>query len=114
MAIKEILRKLSYEVKRLENFADFQKADIFFPMDDDEAENLDTETLKLIFTRCHDDCYIVMLGDRLQKDNKGNHNQDFVEYGDYLTNSNIGNKCYLTKNYRGKFSQLAEDFKEEL
>lgn len=41
MAIKEILRKLSYEVKRLENFADFQKADIFFPMDDDEAENLE-------------------------------------------------------------------------
>lgn len=41
MAIKEILRKLSYEVKRLENFADFQKADIFFPMDDDEVENLE-------------------------------------------------------------------------
>ena len=80
----------------------------------DEAENLDTETLKLIFTRCHDDCHVVLLGDRLQKDNKGNHNQDFVEYGDYLANSSIGNKCYLTKNYRGKFSQLAEEFKEEL
>lgn len=78
------------------------------------CENMDTETLKLIFTRCHDDCHIVMLGDRLQKDNKGNHNQDFVEYGDYLANSSVGNKCYLTKNYRGKFSQLAEEFKEEL
>lgn len=80
----------------------------------DEAENCDTETLKLIFTRCHDDCHVVLLGDRLQKDNKGNHNQDFVEYGDYLANSSVGNKCYLTKNYRGKFSQLAEEFKEEL
>lgn len=80
----------------------------------DEAENCDTETLKLIFTRCHDDCHVVLLGDRLQKDNKGNHNQDFVEYGDYLANSSVGNKCYLTKNYRGKFSQFAEEFKEEL
>ena len=79
----------------------------------DECENADTETLKLIFTRCHDDCHVVMLGDRLQKDNRGNHNKDFVKYGDYLANSSVGNKCYLTKNFRGKFSQLAEDFKEE-
>ncbi len=41
MAIKEILRKLSFEVKRLENFADFQKAELFFPMDDDDTENLE-------------------------------------------------------------------------
>ena len=79
----------------------------------DEAENCDTETLKLIFTRCHDNCHIVMLGDRLQKDNKGNHNLDFIEYGDYLASSKIGNKCTLTKNYRGKFSQLAENFRED-
>lgn len=76
----------------------------------DECENCDTETLKLIFTRCHDDCHVVMLGDRLQKDNKGNHSQDFVDYGNYLSNTNIGHKCYLTKNYRGKFSQIAEEY----
>lgn len=122
----EAMATLGYQPQKVEQFIqqesiilttdsnlrgiNFEKCGIII----DEAENCDTETLKLIFTRCHDDCHIVMLGDRLQKDNKGNHNQDFVEYGDYLANSNIGNKCYLTKNYRGKFSQLAEEFKEEL
>lgn len=76
----------------------------------DEAQNCNTETLKLIFTRCHDDCHVVMLGDSLQKDNKGNKNTDFIDYGNYLSNSNIGNKCVLTKNFRGKFSQLAEEY----
>lgn len=75
----------------------------------DECESMDTETLKLIFTRCHDSCHVVMIGDVKQKDNRGK-NDYFVAYGDYLANSKLGNKCYLTKNYRGKFSQLAEDF----
>ena len=68
--------------------------------------------MKLIFTRCHDNCHVVMLGDREQKDNKGD-NSKFVVYGDYLASSNIGSKCVLTKNYRGKFSQLAENFRED-
>ena len=74
----------------------------------DEAENCDYETLKLIFTRCHDDCHIALIGDSLQKDNKGIHNRDFVMYGKYL--SSLGKSTTLTKNFRGKFSQLAEDF----
>ena len=76
----------------------------------DEAENMDVETLKLIFTRCHDSSHIVLIGDRKQKDNPGQKGDDFVRYGDYLANKSFGNKCYLTKNYRGKFSQAAEDF----
>lgn len=75
----------------------------------EEAENCDEETLRLIFTRCHDSCHVVMIGDVKQKDNRG-RNDDFVRYGDYLANSKLGNKCYLTKNYRGKFSQLAENY----
>ena len=75
----------------------------------DEAENCDTETLKLIFTRCHDNCHVVMLGDSKQKDNRGN-NTDFIAYGDYLADACFGNKCELTKNYRGKFSNYAENF----
>ena len=75
----------------------------------DEVENCDEETLRLIFTRCHDSCHVVMIGDVKQKDNRG-RNDDFVRYGDYLANSKLGNKCYLTKNYRGKFSQLAENY----
>lgn len=76
----------------------------------DEAENMDTETLKLIFTRCHDNSHIVMIGDEKQRDNHGQHSEDFVRYGDYLASKSFGNKCKLTKNFRGKFSQAAEDF----
>ena len=75
----------------------------------DEGENCDTETLKLIFTRCHDNCHVVLLGDRLQKDNKGSRQEDFVRYGEYMS-AHIGKTVYLTKNFRGKFSRLAEDF----
>lgn len=76
----------------------------------DEAENMDTETLKLIFTRCHDTSHVVMIGDRKQRDNHGQHSEDFVRYGDYLSDKSFGNKCFLTRNFRGKFSQAAEDF----
>ena len=76
----------------------------------DECENCDTETLRLIFTRCRDDCHVVMIGDRKQKDNHGQHSEDFVRYGDYLSDKSFGNKCYLIHNFRGKFSQAAEDF----
>lgn len=76
----------------------------------DEAENMDTETLKLIFTRCHDNSHVVMIGDRKQRDNRGQHSEDFVRYGDYLSDKPFGNKCFLTRNFRGKFSQAAEDF----
>lgn len=75
----------------------------------DEAENCDTETLKLIFTRVHDNCHVALIGDSLQKDNHGNHNLDFVGYGNYLA-EHIGQKVELTKNFRGRFSQLAEEF----
>lgn len=76
----------------------------------DECENCDTETLRLIFTRCHDDCHVVMIGDSRQKDNAHKDNREFIYYGEYLSNQEFGNKCKLTKNYRGKFSKCAEDF----
>ena len=79
----------------------------------DEAENCDYETLKLIFTRCHDDCHIAMIGDAKQKDNPGSKNNDFVFYGDYLVEKLPklkANKCVLTKNFRGEFSKCAELF----
>ena len=78
----------------------------------DECESMDEETLRLIFTRCHDNCHIVMLGDRRQKDNKG-RNDDFVFYGNYLAHQPFGNSIQLTRNFRGKFSQTAEMYKKE-
>lgn len=75
----------------------------------EEAENMDEETLRLILTRCHDDCFVVMIGDRRQKDNKGS-NIDFLYYGRYL--ARLSNCCSvrLTRNFRGRFSQAAESF----
>lgn len=75
----------------------------------DEAENCDAETLKLILTRVHDNCHVVMIGDRLQKDNHGNHNHDFVDYGEYMADR-VGVKVALTRNFRGKFSRTAEEY----
>lgn len=75
----------------------------------DEAQNCDWNTLNLVFTRCHMDCHIVMVGDYKQKDNK-NHSKVFIEYGDYLAKPYFGNKCKLTKNFRGPFSEYAENF----
>lgn len=75
----------------------------------DEAENMGYHTLKLIFTRCDDECHVCMIGDSKQKDNHRN-NKDFIPYGDYLASFSFGNKITLTKNYRGKFSKTAEDF----
>ena len=75
----------------------------------DEAQNCDCRTLKLIFTRCHDSCHIVMIGDSQQKDNHGD-NTGFIRYGDYLAGPAFGDKCVLTKNFRGKFSAYAENF----
>lgn len=76
----------------------------------EECENCDIETLRLIFTRCHDNCHVVMIGDSRQKDNSHKDSKEFVYYGDYLSSQDFGNKCSLTKNYRGKFSRCAEDF----
>lgn len=73
------------------------------------CQNMRHETLKLIYTRCHDDVHLTSIGDAKQKDNKGSNN-DFILYGDYLASAPFGNKCYLTKNFRGKFSQYAENF----
>ena len=51
-----------------------------------------------------------MIGDSRQKDNAHKDNREFIYYGEYLSNQEFGNKCKLTKNYRGKFSKCAEDF----
>lgn len=75
----------------------------------DEVQNADVDTLRLIFTRFHDDVHAAVVGDGRQKDQK-NASTNFTDYCEYLANSSMGNKCELTRNYRGKFSKLAEGF----
>lgn len=78
----------------------------------DETQNASFADLKLVYTRIHDDCHIISIGDIKQKDNK---RQDgaFTAYGNYLADSVLGTKCELVRNYRGKFSQMAELFEME-
>lgn len=75
----------------------------------DEVQNADIDTLRLVFTRCHDDVHLVALGDGRQKDQKRGMN-DFLDYCNFLANSSMGNRCELKKNWRGRFSRLAEDY----
>ena len=75
----------------------------------DEVQNADTETMRLIFTRVHDNSFIVAIGDGRQSDQKHIHG-DYKEYCEFLANSSFGTKCRLVHDYRGKFSALAESF----
>lgn len=75
----------------------------------DEIQNADLDTLKLIFTRMHDDVHTVAIGDGKQKDNKRSSDQ-YKLYCEFLAASPMGNKCELVRDYRGKFSRLAESF----
>ena len=75
----------------------------------DEVQNADLDTLRLVFTRFHDDVHAAVVGDSRQRDQK-KHSPIFKRYCEYLANTSMGNKCELTNNYRGKFSKLAEGF----
>ena len=74
----------------------------------EESQNMGYHTLKLILTRIHDNCHVVMIGDHYQKDQKGD-NTVFIGYGEYLA-ERLGKKITLTRNYRGKLSRLAEEY----
>lgn len=78
----------------------------------DEAENMDFNTLKLIFTRILDNCHVALLGDPLQRDNSRRDNTVFIRYGRYLAEL-FGKEVTLTKNFRGAFSTAAEKFMDD-
>lgn len=75
----------------------------------DEVQNADFYTLKLIFTRIHDDCHVAAIGDGKQCD-QNKPVDDYRSYCEFLADSSMGNKCELIHNFRGKFSRLAEGY----
>lgn len=79
----------------------------------DEVQNADTETMRLIFTRVHDNSHIVAIGDGRQSDQKRIRGE-FKNYCEFLSSSPMGAKCILTHDYRGKFSALAESFDPDI
>ena len=75
----------------------------------DEVQNADLNTLRLIFTRFHDNVHAAVIGDGRQCDQK-KASVAYQEYCEYLADSPLGNKCELIHDYRGKFSKLAEEY----
>lgn len=75
----------------------------------DEVQNADLNTLRLIFTRFHDNVHAAVIGDGRQCDQK-KASVAYREYCEYLADSSLGNKCELIHDYRGKFSKLAEEY----
>lgn len=85
-----------------------EKAGVIF----DEVENADYYTLKLVFTRFHDNVHAVAIGDGKQCD-QNKPVDDYRSYCEFLADSSMGNKCELIHNFRGKFSRLAEGYNFE-
>ena len=50
MAIKEFLRKLSYEVRRREDTKNFAKTEFYFPDEQEEMENLEVGETQISVT----------------------------------------------------------------
>ncbi|MEI6296330.1 MAG: PhoH family protein [bacterium] len=76
----------------------------------DEAQNFTSEELKKTLTRIKDNCKVIVIGHSLQCDIKRkNEKSGFSYYLDSAKEVDFIQICELVKNYRGKFSQWADD-----
>ena len=86
----------------------------------DEAQNAeDLEQLKLILTRPHDNCKVVVIGDSRQTDSKvkryGKQQLNaFQVYQYHMTKKPWAVSCELKINYRGEISRWADKVDESL
>lgn len=74
----------------------------------DEAQNGNISDLKLILTRITDRCKVALIGQSSQYDNKSMSDHAFRKYIDHFATRKWAIECRLTKNYRGKISQWAD------
>lgn len=76
----------------------------------DESQNYSFDDLKKTLTRANDNCKIIVIGHKLQRDTNDS-SCGFERYIDYCqqTNDDSFAVCKLTKNYRGKISQWADN-----
>lgn len=85
----------------------------------DEAQNLTLNELRAVLTRPHDNCKIIVIGSSAQVDNDKKLDHfgkerliPFQLYQKHFKENDIGIAVHianLTKNYRGKLSQHADD-----
>lgn len=76
----------------------------------DESQNYSFDDLKKTLTRANDSCKVIVIGHSLQRDTNDT-SCGFEKYIDYCLKTNDENfaVCKLTKNYRGKISQWADN-----
>ena len=75
----------------------------------DEAQNFKLDELKKTLTRCADSCKVICIGHDKQCDIEDANKSGFVKYIEHLKEKPWACVCNLTKNYRGKISQWADE-----
>lgn len=76
----------------------------------DECQNFFLDDCKKVFTRVHDDCLVIVIGHTGQNDlYKNKSHSGFAPYIEHFKNEPYVQVCELKNNYRGKFSQKADD-----
>ena len=76
----------------------------------DESQNYYFDELKKVLTRMHDSCKVIVIGHSGQIDLHHNpENSGFVKYLNWFKDEKYCEVCELTKNYRGRVSNRADD-----
>lgn len=76
----------------------------------DEAQNLYTDQLQKVVTRCHDSCKVIILGHSGQIDLLRNRdNSGLARYEKHAEGVDFAAVCHLTHNYRGVVSRWADE-----
>lgn len=84
--------------------SDFSKKFIII----DEAQCMTKEQLKAVLTRCHDDCYVCVIGSTLQIQGIKPEDSGLVKCIDHFKDKEWARVCHLSKNYRGELSAWAD------
>lgn len=77
----------------------------------DEAQNFTAPELKMVLTRFHDNCKVIVIGHMEQKDIRGR--SGFDQYIRHFQYERYCAVCELTTNYRGELSRKADELVEE-
>lgn len=75
----------------------------------DEAQNFTRGDLKKVLSRVHDDVKVVVIGHSLQCDLDNPSKSGFEAYIEHFKNEDYVKVCNLTKNFRGRLSQKADE-----
>jgi predicted ribonuclease YlaK len=76
-----------------------------------ESQNFTRGELKKILTRIHDDCYVILEGHTEQCDLPDAKKSGFAPYIEHYRKQPYAQVCELTRNFRGKLAQHADELK---